>query len=53
MACHAIDADRAIAILRDHSQHRGQKVIDVAAAIVDSHVLLLRRMMDSTKSGES
>ena len=40
-ARHAIDADAAYAMLRDHSQHNGQKVADVAAAIVDSHVLLL------------
>ncbi|HEY3182785.1 MAG TPA: ANTAR domain-containing protein [Gaiellaceae bacterium] len=41
MARHAIDADRAFAMLRDHSQHNGRKLTDVAAAIVDSHLLLL------------
>jgi response regulator NasT len=41
MARHAIDADRAFAMLRDHSQHNGRKLADVAAAIVDSHLLLL------------
>src|SRR5438094_6958830 len=41
MARHAVDADRAFEMLRDHSQHNGQKVIDVAQAIVDSHLLLL------------
>ena len=41
MARHAIDADRAFGMLRDHSQHNGHKVVDVAQAIVDSHLLLL------------
>jgi AmiR/NasT family two-component response regulator len=41
MARHAIDADRAFEMLRDHSQHNGHKLIDVAQAIVDSHLLLL------------
>jgi hypothetical protein len=27
-------------MLRDHSQHDGRKLIDVAQAIVDSHLLL-------------
>jgi len=26
-------------MLRDHSQHNGRKVVDVAQAIVDSHLL--------------
>ena len=41
MARHAVDADRAFEMLRDHSQHNGHKLIDVARAIVDSHLLLL------------
>ena len=41
MARHAIDAERAFELLRDHSQHNGHKLIDVAQAIVDSHLLLL------------
>ena len=41
MARHAIDADAAFAMLRDHSQHRGRKLADVAGAIVESHLLLL------------
>jgi hypothetical protein len=28
-------------MLRDHSQHNGHKLIDIAQAIVDSHLLLL------------
>jgi AmiR/NasT family two-component response regulator len=41
MARHAIDADRAFELLRNHSQHNGHKLASVAAAIVDSHLLLL------------
>jgi AmiR/NasT family two-component response regulator len=41
MARHAIDAERAFDMLRDHSQHNGRKLVDVAQAIVDSHLLLL------------
>jgi response regulator NasT len=41
MAHHAIDADKAFELLRAHSQHNGNKLADVAAAIVDSHLLLL------------
>ena len=40
MARHSVDADRAFDMLRDHSQHNGRKVVDVAQAIVDSHLLL-------------
>ena len=41
MARNGVNADKAFAILRDHSQRSGQKLADVAAAIVDSHLLLL------------
>ena len=44
MARHAIDADRAFEMLRDHSQHNGHKLVDIAQAIVDSHLLLLPRL---------
>ncbi|MGZ4353117.1 MAG: ANTAR domain-containing response regulator, partial [Gaiellaceae bacterium] len=40
MARHGVDAENAFSMLRDHSQHNGHKLADVAAAIVDSHVLL-------------
>ena len=40
MARHSIDGDTAFEMLRTHSQHGGQKLADVAAAIVDSHLLL-------------
>ena len=41
MARHAIDQQRAFEMLRSHSQHNGRKVIDVAEAVVESHLLLL------------
>jgi AmiR/NasT family two-component response regulator len=41
MARHAIDADTAFTMLREHSQRNGRKVADVAAAVVESHLLLL------------
>jgi two-component system, response regulator / RNA-binding antiterminator len=41
MARYEIDADRAFDMLRGHSQHNGHKLVDVAQAIVESHLLLL------------
>ncbi|MFL5949515.1 MAG: ANTAR domain-containing response regulator, partial [Gaiellaceae bacterium] len=41
MARYAINADKAFEMLREHSQHNGRKVNDVAEAIVESHLLLL------------
>jgi AmiR/NasT family two-component response regulator len=41
MARHSVNADKAFEMLRDHSQRSGQRLADVAAAIVDSHLLLL------------
>jgi AmiR/NasT family two-component response regulator len=41
MARHAITQETAFEMLRDHSQHNGHKLIDVAEAIVESHLLLL------------
>ena len=41
MARHAIDQERAFQMLRTHSQRNGHKVVHVAQAIVDSHLLLL------------
>ena len=41
MARHSINADRAFAMLREHSQHNGNKLVEVAVSIVDSHLLLV------------
>jgi len=41
MARHSISAESAFDRLRDHSQHNGRKLSDVAAAVVESHLLLL------------
>lgn len=41
MARHSINADRAFDMLREHSQHTGRKLADIAEAVVDSHLLLL------------
>jgi len=51
MARHAIDADKAFMMLRDHSQHGGHKLADVAAAIVDSHLLLVPPMPELPPAG--
>jgi response regulator NasT len=41
MACHSVDQERAFEMLRAHSQRNGRKLIDVAEAVVESHLLLL------------
>jgi AmiR/NasT family two-component response regulator len=41
MARHGVDADQAFAMLREHSQRNGHKLVEVAQAIVESHLLLL------------
>jgi response regulator NasT len=40
MARHAIDAEQAFGMMREHSQRSGDKLTDVAASIVNSHLLL-------------
>ena len=48
MARHGIDQERAFEMLRSHSQHNGRKLVDVAEAIVDSHLLLLPSLAPTT-----
>ena len=41
MARRGIDQEQAFELLRAHSQRNGRKLVDVAEAVVDSHLLLL------------
>jgi response regulator NasT len=41
MARQGITAGKAFELLREHSQHNGNKLADVAAAVVESHQLLM------------
>lgn len=41
MARHMVDADKAFAMLREHSHHSGRKLADIAAAVVASLVLVV------------
>ncbi len=40
MERHGVNDQRAFELLRDHSQHSGRKVFDIAQAVIDSHALL-------------
>src|SRR5579872_1180570 len=40
MARHGLTGDGAFEMLREHSQHGGRKLADIAAAIIESHRLL-------------
>jgi hypothetical protein len=44
MARHAVNADEAFDMLRHHSQHNGRKLVEIAEAIVESHLLLATRV---------
>jgi len=46
MARHAITADQAFELLRNHSQAHGRKLVDVAEAVVESHLLLIPRLTE-------
>ena len=46
MARHSVTADTAFERLRAHSQTNGRKLSDVAAAVVESHLLLLPTPQD-------
>ena len=52
MARHGIDQERAFQMLRAHSQRNGHKVVDVAEAILDSHLLLLPPIPERRMVGE-
>ncbi|MDP9222335.1 MAG: ANTAR domain-containing protein [Actinomycetota bacterium] len=55
MASHSCDSDAAFVMLRENSQHTGRKLVDIAQAVVDSHLLLVPAVTDTTvtKSGDS
>ncbi len=40
MERHGVNDQRAFELLREHSQHSGRKVFDIAQAVIDSHALL-------------
>ena len=40
MAVHGIDEQQAFELLRNHSQHNGHKLVDVAESVTQSHRLL-------------
>ena len=42
MARHGVEADAAFGMLRERSQSGGQKVADLAAALIDAHLLLAK-----------
>jgi AmiR/NasT family two-component response regulator len=52
MARHGIDQERAFQLLRAHSQRNGHKVVDIAQAIVESHLLLLSPLPDRQVASE-
>ncbi len=41
MARHAIGAEHAFTMLREHSEDNGVRLIDVAEAIIRAHLLLV------------
>ena len=47
MARHSITADKAFELLRAHSQTHGRKLVDVAEAVVESHVLLATAALEA------
>jgi response regulator NasT len=52
MARHLITADKAFELLRTHSQTHGRKLVDVAEAVVESHVLLASVALDGAGAAD-
>jgi AmiR/NasT family two-component response regulator len=48
MARHSTSADKAFEMLREHSQHNGRKLVDVATAVVDSYQLMMPAINPAT-----
>jgi AmiR/NasT family two-component response regulator len=53
MARHGIDEQGAFEMLKSHSQRNGRKVLDVADAVVESHLLLLPNVKAADLKAES
>jgi AmiR/NasT family two-component response regulator len=47
MARHGVDENRAFTMLKSHSQNNGRRVVDVAQAVVESHLLLLPPLLQT------
>lgn len=52
MATHSITADEALELLRGHSETHGRKLIDIADAIIKSHVLLTTTALEQPPLAE-
>jgi AmiR/NasT family two-component response regulator len=52
MERHGVGAGRAFEMLRDHSQHNGHKLVEIAQAVVDSHLLLQPSLRQSEAPSE-
>jgi len=50
MCRHSVNAEAAFQLLRDHSQRNGRKLIEVAEAVVESHLLLSPQPIQETSS---
>ena len=48
MARHGVDESRAFTMLKSHSQSNRRRVVDVAQAVVESHLLLLPPLTHAT-----
>ena len=48
---HGANDTVAFEMLRDHSQHTGRKLFDIAQAILDSHQLLSRHRAETSTEG--
>ena len=48
MARQGVNSDKAFELLREHSQHNGRKLAEVAAAVIESHLLLLPAGQESS-----
>jgi AmiR/NasT family two-component response regulator len=52
MAIHGLDEQQAFDLLRSHSQRSGRKLLDLAEAVTDSHLLLIRHDPSDSESAQ-